>query len=29
MSKGEFSKYFNENFRPKLEELERKRLFYA
>lgn len=29
MSKEEFSKYFNENFRPKLEELERKRLFYA
>ncbi|MGN0030799.1 MAG: hypothetical protein ACI37Q_02450, partial [Candidatus Gastranaerophilaceae bacterium] len=29
MSKEEFSKYFNENFRPKLEELEKKRLFYA
>lgn len=23
MSKEEFSKYFNENFRPKLEELEK------
>lgn len=29
MSQEEFSKYFNENFRPKLEELEKKRLFYA
>lgn len=29
MTKEEFSKYFNENFRPKLEELEKKRLFYA
>lgn len=29
MTKEEFSKYFNENFRLKLEELEKKRLFYA
>lgn len=29
MSKDEFSKYFNENYRSKLEDLEKKRLFYA
>lgn len=27
MSKEEFSKYFNENFRPKLEELEKNDFF--